>query len=121
MRPVMAAWFGLFPLYSGRMDALFGAKDALCIFERIVIRINLLPSTRCIHRWADDGTNSLEASHFASCTVDEMGGVSDAEFLLIGTQVFHKRLSLQGRIRGSILIWLQETEAGKMTGSSLKR
>ncbi len=24
-------------------------------------------------------------------------------------------------IRGSTLVWLQETEAGKMTGSSLKR
>ena len=98
MRPLIAAWFGLFPLYSGRMDALFGAKDALCIFERIVIRINLLPSALHVTRRADDGPDPPEASHLASRAVGEMGGVSDAELFFVGAQVFHKRLSLHGRI-----------------------
>ena len=81
---------------SGRMDALFGAKVALCIFERVVVRINLLPSALHVTRRADDGPDPPEASHLASSAVGEMGGVVNAELLLIGTQVFHKRLSLHG-------------------------
>ena len=84
------------------MDALFGAKVALCVFERVVIRIDLLPSALHVTRRADDGPDPPEASHLASRAVGEMGGVSDAELFFVGAQVFHKRLSLHGRI--SILI-----------------
>lgn len=61
------------------MDALFGAKVALCVFERVVIRIDLLPSALHVTRRADDGADPPEASHLASCAVGEMGGVSNAE------------------------------------------
>ena len=80
------------------MDALFGAKVALCIFERVVVRINLLPSALHVTRRADDGADPPEASHLAACAVGEMGGVVNAELLLVGAQVFHKRFSLHGRI-----------------------
>ena len=80
------------------MDALFGAKVALCIFEGIVFRIDLLPSALHVTRRADDRSDPPEASHLASRAVGEMGGVVNAELLLAGAQVFHKRLSLHGRI-----------------------
>ena len=80
------------------MDALFEAKVALCIFERVVFRIDLLPSALHVTRRADDRSDSPEASHLATCAVGEMSGVSDAELLLIGAQVFHKRLSLHRRV-----------------------
>ena len=80
------------------MDALFGAKIALCIFERVVVRSDLLPSALHVTRRADDRSNPPEASHLAACAVGEMGGVVNAELLLIGAQIFHKRLSLHGRV-----------------------
>lgn len=80
------------------MDALFGAKIALCIFERVVVRSDLLPSALHVTRRADDRSNPPEASHLASRAVGEMGGVVNAELLLIGAQIFHKRLSLHGRV-----------------------
>ena len=80
------------------MDALFGAKDALCIFEGIVVRIDLLPSALHVTRRTDDRSNFSEASHLAACAVGEMGGVANAELLFVGAQIFHKRLSLHGRI-----------------------
>ena len=80
------------------MDALFEAKVALCVFERVVIRIDLLPSAWHVTRRADDRSDSPEASHLASRAVGEMGGVVNTELLLVGAQVFHKCLSLHGRI-----------------------
>ena len=80
------------------MDALFGAKVSLCILEGIVVRINLLPSAWHVTRRADDGPDPPEASHLASRAVGEMGGVVNTELLLVGAQVFHKRLSLHGRV-----------------------
>lgn len=101
MRPcVRRSWLrvGLSPLASGRMDALFGAKVTLCIFEGIVVRIDLLPSALHVTRRADDRSNPPEASHLASRAVGEMGGVVNAELLLVGAQIFYKRLSLHGRV-----------------------